>query len=118
MASPRPNRKRSAKSSHQTDKRRPAGGARSRPESPRSILVLALVIGIAATVTDWADCAFTVGSLHQSGHLHIDVGMTLLGLALTVLAVYAFRGWWKALRAAPRQRGLRRGPTGERSSKL
>jgi len=58
-----------------------------------------LVVACLALLIDTAACLFTVSEYRKCGHLHLEVMLTIMGIALSVLAVVAFRWWWKARRA-------------------
>lgn len=64
---------------------------RARGESPRSLLIGALVVACLALLIDTLACLFTVSEYGKCGHLHVDIMLTVTGIALSALAVVAFR---------------------------
>ncbi|MFO0875677.1 MAG: hypothetical protein U0575_17160 [Phycisphaerales bacterium] len=72
-----------------------AKSERKRWESSSAPLLLALALAVAAAFTDWAAVAFTLDEYRLHGHIHIELGLVSMGLALTVVALIAGHGWWK-----------------------
>lgn len=96
MPNPRP---RSNKQHGRSRGREPSNCAdrqRARRESPRSLLVLAIVVTLVAVASDGITGAFFLGPHPPGSHTSLDVGVPLMGIACTIVAGMAWRGWWKA----------------------
>jgi hypothetical protein len=72
---------------------------RARQESPRSRLVLAILVTLIAVAGDPITAAFFLGPHPPVSHIHLDLGVPLMGIACTIVAVMAWRAWWRARRA-------------------
>ncbi|MBL9120872.1 MAG: hypothetical protein JNL80_13255, partial [Phycisphaerae bacterium] len=70
-------------------------GAHRQSGSPRQALILVLLIGASAAASDWVATQFTIDEYRRSGHLHIRLDLTALGLSLTGAAVLAVVAWWR-----------------------
>lgn len=71
---------------------------RARQESPRPLLVLAITVSVVALLSDVATVSLVVAAFRRIGHIHLDLGIALFGIACTIIAVIAWREWWKARR--------------------
>lgn len=99
MASPRP---RSNKQHGRSRGRKPSNRAdrqRARQDSPRSLLVLAILVTLVALAGDSITAAFFLGPHPPGSRIHMDLGVPVMGIACTIVAVMAWRAWWKLWRA-------------------
>jgi|GEM_PF-2259366 hypothetical protein len=100
MPSPRPrsNQRRVRRSS--SGIKRPPAQQRTKGDSQRALLLGAFGFATLAAALDWLVCAYTLGEFRRCGHLHIDLMLTGVAVSLTIGAIFVFRMWWTAHRAA------------------
>lgn len=95
MANPRP------RSKKQHGRPRPKGPSRltdqqrARHESPRPLLVLAVILTPIAFFSDWITEDFLFARHPRGSHVHLDIAVPFLAIGGSVLAAMAWRSWWK-----------------------
>lgn len=97
---PRSNRSKSHSRSRESSKpsHRPSGQQRARQDSPRSLLVVAVFTSVVALPSDVATTRFVVAAYRRIGHIHLDLRIAVMGVVCTIVALIAWRAWWKARR--------------------
>ncbi len=95
MANPRPRSKKSRGQSRPKGPSSCTDQQRARQESPRPLLVLAVLLTLVAICADWATLAFFLNRPPQGTRAHLDVLVPAVGAACTVFAVMTWHGWWK-----------------------
>lgn len=96
MPSLRPRSKQQRGRSRGCDPSNRADQKRVKRESPRPLLVCAIIMTLAAAIGDWVIGALFLGSHQPGSQINLDFGVPVMGLACTILAVMAWRAWWRA----------------------
>lgn len=69
-----------------------------RQKSPRSLLLLALIISSVAVLMNASTALYIVSEYRRFGHIHLNVVVVLLGIAFAIVAVATWQDWWNVRR--------------------
>lgn len=68
-----------------------------RQQSPRSLL-LALILSSVAVLMNASTALYIVSEYRRFGHIHLNVGVVLLGIAFAIVPVATWLEWWNVRR--------------------
>lgn len=59
--------------------------------SPRRLALAGVTLSLLAGFVDWLACSYTMREFQKCGHLHFHFFLIVMGISLSIPAVYA---WW------------------------
>lgn len=58
---------------------------------------MAIVLSVVGIAIDATTASFILAAYRKIGHVHLDIGVALMGVGCSVVAVWTWCSWWVAI---------------------